>query len=109
MFVETFDYCRGAHSVMSQQNTLDFNRRDPLAGRLETIVAAPLMPPETIGIRCAETTSSHPTTQEGLGRRLRPPPITRGCAGAANPEIPRLTAGCRNAIMINQTRLIATQ
>src|ERR1700716_800985 len=98
MFVETFDYCRGAHSFMSLQNTLDFNRRDPLAGRLETIVAAPLVPPETIGIQCVEITSSHPTIHEGLVRRLRPPPITLGCAGAANPKIPSLTFDRRYAI-----------
>ena len=66
MFIESLYDRGGAHGLISQQNTLDFNRRNPLPGRLETIIAAPLVPPETMGVCRVEIARAHPTIYEGF-------------------------------------------
>src|SRR5947209_437490 len=101
MLIKSLDHGSSTHGFMSQQNTLDFNRRDPLAGRLETIIAAPLVPPEAIGIRGVEIARAHPTIYERFRRSLRPLPVTRGRAAAANPEVAGLAVWRRHALLIN--------
>src|SRR5713101_7773218 len=94
---------------MSQQNTLDFNRRNPLPRRLEAIIAAPLVPPKPVSVPRVEIAGAHPTIHERFRGSLRPLPVTRGRAPAANPKVPGFAGRRRHALMINQPRFVTTQ
>src|SRR5205814_3153548 len=66
IIIKAFDRRCGAHRFMTQQNILDFNWRDPLARRFETIVTAAHVPPESVRVLSVEIARSHPTIDESL-------------------------------------------
>src|SRR6266404_2069673 len=109
MLVERFDYRGGANRFTAQQNIFYFKRRNPLAGWLETIIAAPLMPPETISIATVKIPCAHPAIHEGFRSGLRPLPVMTGRAATPNPEVACFAVGRRHALMINQACFITTQ
>src|SRR5882762_5083336 len=98
MVIEPF-YNRGsAHGFMSQQDTLDFNRRDPLPRRLETIVAAPLVPPKSVSVPRVEIAGADPAIHERFRGSLGPLPVTRGRTADANPKVPGFAVWRRHAL-----------
>src|SRR5258708_1803057 len=109
MLVNPFDHRGGAYRFTAQQNIFNFNRRDPLPGRLEEIITAPHVPPETIRIASVKIPCAHPAIHERFRSGLRPLPVTWGRAAAPNPEVARLAAGRRHALMINHACFITTQ
>src|SRR4051812_27814558 len=67
---------RCTQAVTPDQHAFNFHRRDPLARRLETIVAAAHMPPEAFLVAPVKIAGAHPAIDKRRYGNLRPLPVT---------------------------------
>src|SRR6185369_9537808 len=94
---------------MLQQDTLDFDGRNPLTGRFEAIIAAAHVPPEPVWVASIQVAGPRPAVHKRFRRSLSPLPVTRRGAVATNPEVADFTSLGGRAFMINQLCLVTAQ
>src|SRR5438046_10117564 len=106
VIIKAFDHRGCAHRFMTQQNILDFNRRNPLARGLETVVTAAHVPPESILVLSVEIAGSHPIIDESLRRGFGSLPIPNRCAVTLTPKFSYYARRRGDTLMLEQARSV---
>src|ERR1051325_10226272 len=94
--VESLNHRRRRNTPVPRQHTPDFNRRNPLPTRLETVIAASQMKPKPIFIAAIKITRPYPTIDKRARCRLGILPVTTRRTVTTNPQVS----------LINQPRLV---